>query len=373
MWNINENHLECLVYGGAVLGGGGGGSIEAGMNAGRSALSIGTPHIVEWDGFSEEARVVTFSRVGSVGQTVGDVDQLNRQFARALELFKQASTMEVDGFIPSEVGPLAVTYGWHESALTGLPVVDAPCNGRAHPLGIMGSLGLHRKPMFITHTTVVGGERSAKNYVELTIKSNVQRSAQLVRNTAAETRTSMAVVRNLLPIGYVRRHAALGGLRYAYRVGKEFILHRAEGLAAILRALSRLMGGLVLAEGTVVKTDLIERSGFTLGTMVIRLTTGEFLRLPVCNEFMLALLQGEVLATFPDLITVFDKESALPLASTQIRVGSNVAIFVVPRHRLKLSSPMADRKLLEPVERLLNIKFPPEADLQQGLVMRSTS
>ncbi len=96
-------------------------------------------------------------------------------------------------------------------------------------------------------------------------------------------------------------------------------------------------------------------------------------RLPVCNEFMLAVLQGSVLAAFPDLITVFDKKSALPLSSTQVRSGGPVTIFAVPARRLRLSSPMADRTLLRPIERLLNIKFPATAPLQQNITVRSGS
>lgn len=373
MWKIRESHLEGFVYGGAVLGGGGGGSIKAGLEAGQSAFAAGTPYMAQLDDLSKNACVATFSRVGPVGQTIGGVDQLNEQFSRALELFVQNSAQKVDGLIPSEVGPLAVTYGWHESALTGLPIVDAPCNGRAHPLGVMGSLGLHRKPTYMAQTTVVGGKRGTRNYVELIITGNIQRSTQLDRNTAAETRASLAVVRNLLPIWYVRRHAAVGGLKYAYRIGNEFVRYRDAGLSVLLGALSRLMGGRTLAEGAVIKTDLAERSGFTLGTIVVRLATGDSLCLPMCNEFMLAFLCGGVLAAFPDLITVFDKRSALPLSSTQIRVGSRVVIFVVPRQNLRLSSPMADSELLGSIEKLLGVKFPPDAPLQQSLVMRNAS
>lgn len=43
------------------------------------------------------------------------------------------------------------------SAMAGIPVVDAPCNGRAHPLALIGSLGLHRFPKHRTWTAAVGG------------------------------------------------------------------------------------------------------------------------------------------------------------------------------------------------------------------------
>ena len=91
MWKIRESHLEGFVYGGAVLGGGGGGSIKAGLEAGQSAFAAGTPYMAQLDDLSKNACVATFSRVGPVGQTIGGVDQLNEQFSGALELFVQNS------------------------------------------------------------------------------------------------------------------------------------------------------------------------------------------------------------------------------------------------------------------------------------------
>jgi len=61
------------------------------------------------------------------------------------------------------------------------------------------------------------------------------------------------------------------------------------------------------------------------------------------------------LATFPDLITIFDFESSLPLASPQVKPGMRVAVLGVPRSRLKLGSMMKDRSLLTPIERRLNV------------------
>ncbi len=46
--------------------------------------------------------------------------------------------------------------GWLEASMLGIPLIDAPCNGRAHPTGVMGSLNLHRDPNYITTMTLCG-------------------------------------------------------------------------------------------------------------------------------------------------------------------------------------------------------------------------
>ena len=169
---LDERHLKAMVYGGAVLGAGGGGSIKAGLASGRRALAVGNPQLDELAKLPDDAMVVTLSGVGPVQKSMNrnDIDQ---HHSRALKLFSQMMKHPISGTIPSEVGPLAVTYGWYESARTGLPLIDAPCNGRAHPLSLMGSLSLHRFPKHLTTTNCCRGH--TKYHETLRAKHESQR------------------------------------------------------------------------------------------------------------------------------------------------------------------------------------------------------
>jgi uncharacterized protein len=300
----------------------------------------------------DDSRLVTLSAVGTVGS------QLDGQHQRALEVLLSTDKREIAGIITSEVSAMAVTFGWRESALTGIPVVDAPCNGRAHPLGLMGSLGLHRFPNHITTTVAVGGKRKTNQYAELAIRANVTNAARIVRNTVASAGVALAVVRNPLPASYVKKHGAPGGLKYAQRVGDALLDQISRGLPGVLRMLSKLVGGRVLAQGFVKSAQLDEKEGFTVGTIAIRSEVGKRIRIPVCNEFMMVLDGESALAAFPDLITVFDAASSLPLSSAEVGQGQHVAVFAVPRSRLKLGSTMKDRSLLRPIEKVLGVYFP---------------
>ncbi len=68
---LDERRLRELVYGGAVLGAGGGGSIEAGMAAGSEALALGSPRLVEIDELAPTTLIATLSIVGSMGGMSG--------------------------------------------------------------------------------------------------------------------------------------------------------------------------------------------------------------------------------------------------------------------------------------------------------------
>jgi len=330
--------LNALVHGGAVLGGGGGGSLEAGIAALRSIRHAGLPVILPLAAMAKRDLLVTLSGVGGA-----DAPLPERHFARALGLFEPFAKQKIAGMIASEVGPRAVTYGLLESIRSGLPVIDAPANGRAHPFFTMGALGLHRHPRQAIATIAAGGE--AGSYVELALRANAVKSARLVRDCAARENIALAVVRNALPCAYVARHAAIGALAHAQRVGRVLLAARPRGIAAVLAALSAAMGGRRLGTGRIVAAALQPRGGFTLGTVTIMRPGHVPLHVSVCNEYI-TVANGRTLAAFPDLITLFDHDTALPLASPEAQIGRLVSVFAVPRGNLILGSPMRDAGLL---------------------------
>jgi DUF917 family protein len=352
---LNERRLLELVYGGAVMGAGGGGSIEAGLAAGREALAQGSPRLAHIEELSPETLIATLSIVGSMAGATAD--QTPPQHGPALHRLVEVEKRSIEAVIPSEVGPQSVTYAWRESALAGTLIVDAPCNGRAHPLGLMGSLGLHRRPSYITSTVAIGGSRSAHSWVELTLRTSATKASSMLRHNAATSGVPLAVARNPLPASYVKRHAAVGGLKYAADVGKIVLNEINHGLPRLLERLSQWLGGKILSEGRVDSASLTETKGFTVGHILIREPDGNESGIAVCNEYLAFQKKGVVLSAFPDLITLFDFDSALPLASPEVKPGKRVAVFGAPRTRLKLASTMKDPALLRPLERLLKISL----------------
>lgn len=354
---LDEANLLALVYGGAILGAGGGGSIKAGLAAGRAVLATGRPLMVSLDELSGNSVLATFSRVGTVSST-HTLGRLADQHTRALELFQSLDGYKIGGIIPSEIGPLAVTYGWRQAINSGIPIVDAPCNGRAHPTGIMGSLGLHRFPNHVTKTIAVGTDPRTGAHFEMDLHSTLSLGAYLVRDTVARSGIPLAVVRNPLPVSYVRKHAAIGGLSFAKRVGEMFLQAYPKGLEAVIQYISGFMNGYVLSQGSISFVTRNERHGFTIGELQIKDKKYGLIRIPICNEYMMVLCDHQAVASFPDLITLFDEKTSLPVNTADARVGQKVVVLIVPAGHLKLASTMYDRELLRPIEKLLGLPFP---------------
>jgi DUF917 family protein len=332
---LNKRDLEEMVHGGVFWGSGGGGSIQAGLAAGGKALADGTPRLVDLSDLPDAALLVTLSMVGTVG--AGGVDHIDDAHPlRALELFLQTAEVEIGGFT----------------------VVDAPCNGRAHPTGVMGSLGLHRSADYLTTTVAVGGDREAGTYTELVVRASVSHMAQIVREASAKIDSAVAVIRNPIPVAYVRKHSAVGGLKKAQQIGKLLIGQKARGLTELLQVLSNLTRGDVLAVGRVKSVDLSEKRGFTVGTIDVIDESGSQLQVIVCNEFMMVLREGIHVAVFPDVIALIDEKTCLPMNSSQVRMEQSIGLMKVPHNQVLLSSTMYDRDLLDPIEDLLEMTLP---------------
>jgi DUF917 family protein len=350
MEHLGETQLAEMVYGGAVLGAGGGGSIQAGMAAGRDALARGKPRLIDITQLSADTIIATLSVVGSVSGMA--CPQTQFPHGRSLRRLGEMEGESPGAVIASEVGPQAVTYGWGESAATGIPIVDAPCNGRAHPLGVMGSLGLHRHPGHTTTTVATSSDRRGRT--ELSIRSSAANASTIVRQTSAKIGLPLAVARNPLPAQYVVHHAAIGALTYARRIGRIVLdEHGRRGLAGMLRRLTDQTQGRVVGDGEVCDAVLRDRGGFSVGHIRIRESGGSETVVTVCNEYLGLRRDGALLVRFPDLVVLFDREARLPLSSPEVREGMRVSTFVVPSERLILGSTMRDKRLLRPLERLL--------------------
>jgi DUF917 family protein len=72
------------------------------------------------------------------------------------------------------------------------------------------------------------------------------------------------------------------------------------------------------------------------------------------NEYMAVSRRGERLATFPDVITTFDREGR-PVSVGMVEPGAELAILHVAKAHLPLSSSVRDPAVYRVVDRVLGI------------------
>ncbi len=348
---VSKQDVYAFVIGGAVLGGGGGGSIKEGLELGTLATEIDTVRIVQPDEIEEDKTVVTVSDVGI--QSNGKTEK--EQYVRSVELLKIYG-INVEGLIPSECGAIGSVNGWIQSTILKIPVLDSPCDGRAHPTGLMGSMGLHRLREFVSIQAAVG-KRIVDTFSEILVKGELESVSKIVRAFSTISGGSAAVARNPINARYVIQNGAPGALTLCKKIG-DSILEENKPYNKI-KAAMRPIRGTIICEGIVTKKILKNKEGFDVGIIEIEDSTEAKCRISFVNEYMTLDIQEKRLAVFPDLINVFNLKTGLPVNSAEVKLKDSVAVTKVSRENLLLGSGLKYPEVYEPVRVLLEPEIGP--------------
>jgi len=346
---LTEHHAEAAVLGGAVLGGGGGGRIQGGLESARLAVRWGSPVLVSLDELEDEDIIVTASAVGAPAsgeRFVRPVDHI-----KALELLLETRPLDLAGINANENGASSGVNGWLQAAAMGLPMVDAPCNGRAHPTGLMGAMGVNRLEGYTSIQGAAGGNPATGRYLEVVVEGRLETTASIVRYASVQAGGIVAVARDPLPAAYLRKHAAPGATSQAISLGEAMMAARKGGPEAIVKAVTSELDGQIAVRGRITGVDLRTEGGYDIG--LVRLEGDRRAEVTFWNEFMTLEWDNRRRATFPDLITLISLETGLPLASAEVEEGLEVGVLVVDRGKLILGQGMRLPEAIQEAEKAL--------------------
>lgn len=349
---LTVDHIEPLVLGGTLLGGGGGGDREEGRRLARLALERGEPRLTPIEALDADDIVVTVALVGapSAPERHLEVEYL----PKAVELLQETFGVQSHALISNENGGFASVNGWVQSAVLRLPIVDAPCNGRAHPTALMGAMGLHLVPDYLSRQVAVGGK--GKRRLEVRALGSLEGASAIIRQAAVQAGGLVAVARNPVNVGYVARHGAPGAITMALRVGEAICRALVGGARKTWEAAAEAVGGRIVEVGRVASVLLETVGGFDRGTVLVE--GKEIYELTIWNEYITLERGGQRLATFPDLIATLG-EDGLPLTSAEIREGMTIALLCAPKENLILGAGMRDPNLFRPAEEAIGKELIP--------------
>lgn len=339
---ITDEWVEHVAVGGAILGGGGGGSLNEGINFGKLAVEYGNPRIRSVSVFDASEVILTVSGVGAPAAADSHVKPAD--YVQAVELIINRLNergQTVAALMTNEMGGFASVNGLLQSAVTGLPILDAACNGRAHPTGPMGSIGLSGDETVLQ--AGVGGKAYTEQRHELLVEAHLSSAADTIRQTAEAAGGLVAVARNPITAEYAESNAALSVYDQAKALG-EAVQTADDGESAAAEVAS-LLDGEVAVTGTVDSRELETAGGFDTGTVVV-----DGNKLTFWNEYMTLNRNSKRVATFPDLITTLDADTGRPISTAEITEGQSVTVVVAPASSLTLGAGMEDPGLFHPVE-----------------------
>ncbi|CAM03798.1 hypothetical protein SACE_4529 [Saccharopolyspora erythraea NRRL 2338] len=265
-----------------------------------------------------------------------------RAAVRAIEHWTRAS---IDALVSIEVGGLNGIMPLVAALDLELPLVDADLCGRALPrldqfsVAAAGN-GLAPAALASSGQTLVIAEASS---VE------VERTARSVLSSAGGW---AALALAPIPARELPECAIVGTVGAALALGERAL---AIGECPEGDALAAATGGRVLGLGRVVEVSRRPgpgehgRAGFGRGSATVRdHRTGSLLRLEMENEYLLAMHDGDPVASTPDLLAVLDRRTCVPIPCDTIRAGADVAVLQLPApgfwtdpRRLPLLAPRA--------------------------------
>lgn len=348
MMKLTKGLCELALMGGLPLGGGGGGL----LSAGREALEETFRHtdaltMLDVSELDPDAVVVTVSTVGA--PSAKDVHLTAQHWMTALKNFEEMTGQKIAGFISCENGAISTANGWIISALTGIPIVDAPCNGRAHPTGTMGSMGLNTIADYMSVQSSCGG--NPDRYIETVARGRLDTTARMTRQCAVASGGMVGVIRNPVTAAYLAKNGAVGAISQAIAIGKLYSAC-ARG-SEFVAALEEKMDARVLVRGRIENYELKMEGGLDVGRLDVAGSAGR-VSLTFFNEYMLAEQDGRRLATFPDLICTLDAETGEAISTAEAANGREAYALVIPREKLILGAGMRQRSLFREVENLLH-------------------
>ncbi|MPY81197.1 MAG: DUF917 family protein [Actinophytocola sp.] len=323
---MTDQDLADLAFGAAVLGTGGGGDPYIGRLLAQQAVSeYGPVELVGLDQVGDDALVLPVAMMGAPTVMVEKIP--GRDDLQAVVRMVEARLgRKATHLVPIEAGGINSLIPVAAAAQMRLPLVDADGMGRAFPelqmvLPTIG--GLSATPMALAD--------DKGNSVVLDTVDNVW-TERLARTVTIEMGCSSVLSNYPLEGALAQDNLVGGSLSLCREIGSQVRAARERHHDPVDAALG-VVDGTRLFTGKVVDVSRRTAGGFARGSATLTGTgehEGSTLELQFQNEHLVATVDGVVRAVVPDLICMFEAESAAPITTEGLRYGLRAVVSAVP-------------------------------------------
>jgi hypothetical protein len=323
---LGEANIDDLSNGAAILGTGGGGNPYIGaLMTKRAIREYGEVELVGVDELADDAVVVPSAMMGA--PTVM-VEKLPRgdEVIRAVQALQEFIGKPITHTVSIEAGGLNSTTPFAVAAAMGIPLVDADGMGRAFPEIQMVTptiYGVSATPM------AIADEKGNAAIIETIDNRWTER---LARSVTIDMGCSAMIALYVMDGAMAREALVPGTIGLAEELGRLMRETRAAHGDAIGAVVDRLRGFRIFG-GKIVDVERRTETGFARGVARFEGTgddEGSALEIRFQNENLVALRDGEILVSVPDLITVLDAETGAPITTEELRYGFRVSVIAMP-------------------------------------------
>ncbi|MCA9858509.1 MAG: DUF917 domain-containing protein [Thermomicrobiales bacterium] len=323
---LDERQIKDIAIGSGVLGTGGGGNPYLGMLAAIQAIrKHGDLELYELDELPDDTLAVSPFAIGSPVPYIERVS-LNDELMTAFTAMSRYFGREIGAIVSAEIGGVNSVVPLALARELGLPAIDADGMGRAYPevdLCTFTLYGHGASPMAVAdeHGNVTVIDTIDNRWVE-----------RIARPVAVEMGAIAGAVGFPITVGDLKRAAVVGTVSYAETIGRAIREAQAQH-ASPVDAVLNTTNGYLLFTGRIIDVQRRIERGWALGEVVIAGTdddAGSEMVVQFQNEHLVALRDGVVMASVPDLIAILDAERGDPITTEELRYGFRVGVIAMP-------------------------------------------
>ena len=336
MWRVDADTLESLALGAGILGTGGGGNPYVAKVWARCELERGARfEIIDPLELAEDSWVIGCGGIGAPTVSVEKLRRGDEEF-RALRALADHLRVQVTATVPMEVGGGNAIRPLIAAAQAGVPMVDADGMGRAFPELQMVTYFIYGVPAC---PAAIADDKGAA--AVFTAAASPRHLERLARTLTIEMGGTAGMALAPMTGARLKQTAIPRTLSVARDVGAAVRTARrchTDPIAALLAA----TGGQLLLVGKITDVERRTATGFARGRLSLHGSGphGAEMEIDFQNENLVARVDGQAVATVPDLICIVATADAEPITTELLRYGQRVAVVGVPCHPL-LRTPEA--------------------------------
>lgn len=325
MKTLVEKEVEHLIIGSAILGTGGGGDPEEGLNILKNDLKKGRKlTIARLEEASDDSLIVCPYFCGSIApakrkhKTVVFKDPMVVAFKRMEKYLEK----KISATVAVELGGINTAISLHVASTMGLPLIDGDYIGRAAPEIQQSSANIFDVPLLpCVAVSDVGDVIIIDRYADLDEYEEMVRSLSVVAGGLAvvDTPISGSVAKKVIIKDTVSKCMEVG------KVVAEANIAERDPIPKLVRCLN----GVPIFKGVVKKYEWEDRGGFLYGEAIyegVEKWEGHKLKIWVKNENIIAWRDGKVVVTAPDAIYVVD-EKGYAITNAELKEGVTAVVI----------------------------------------------
>lgn len=311
-----------MIYGAALLGAGGGGSITQGLKIIKEIIDSGKEVLIADPSEIRDEELAVVS--AGMGSPLAAKYGWRNEHLPAFDLLERFLNRGISYVVPIEIGAGNVAVPVHTAAFKKRILVDGDGAGRAIPeleLTTFDIYGVPISPMSISDWEGNGAIIFAKDAM----------TAEKISRHITVAFEGVAGIALYLMNGEVARDVIIPGtLTLSKRIGNILRTSKERGEDAI-EMLRKELNAYILGSGKVVNKTMKTIGGFDIGLVEIAEERGSKLRVHLKNENIIAERDGKILTMAPDLICWLSHDYT-PLTNADIEIGMSVWVIGFRAH-----------------------------------------